>query len=41
LFFDKHIRNEHKFANLEELKKAISNDENICRRYYNLPLVSS
>jgi len=41
LFFDKHIRNEHKFANLEELKKAISNDEINCRSYYNLPLVSS
>ena len=41
LFFDKHIRNEHKFANLEELKKAISNDEITCRRYYNLPFFSS
>lgn len=39
LFFDKHIRNEHKFANLDELIKAISNDEAVCRKYYNLPLV--
>ena len=41
LFFDKHIRNEHKFANLEELKKAISNDEITCRRYYNLPFFNT
>jgi riboflavin kinase/FMN adenylyltransferase len=39
LFFDKHIRNELKFANLDELKKAISNDEAVCRKFYNLPLV--
>ena len=41
LFFDKHLRNEQKFANLDELKKAISNDEVVCRQYYNLPLVKS
>lgn len=39
LFFEKQIRNEEKFANLDELKKAISNDEVICRQYFNLPLV--
>lgn len=39
LFFDKYLRNEQKFANLDELKKAISNDEVICRQLYNLPLV--
>jgi len=39
LFFDKHVRNEQKFANLDELKRAISNDEAICRKYYNLPMV--
>jgi riboflavin kinase/FMN adenylyltransferase len=41
LFFDEHIRNEQKFANLDELKKAISNDEVVCRQYFNLPLVKS
>lgn len=41
VFMEKHIRNEKKFANLDELKRAISNDEITCRRYYNLPLVSS
>jgi riboflavin kinase/FMN adenylyltransferase len=39
LFFDKYLRNEQKFANLDELKKAISNDQVICRQLYNLPLV--
>ena len=39
LFFDVFVRNEKKFANLEELKKAISNDEAVCRQYFNLPLV--
>lgn len=41
LFFDNYLRNERKFANLDELKKAISNDEVVCRQYYNLPLVKS
>jgi riboflavin kinase/FMN adenylyltransferase len=41
VFMEKHIRNEQKFANLDELKKAISNDEIICRQYFNLPLVKS
>jgi riboflavin kinase/FMN adenylyltransferase len=41
LFFDKQVRNEQKFANLDELKRAISNDEIICRQYFNLPLVKS
>lgn len=41
LFFDKHLRGEKKFINLEELKKAISNDETICREYYNLPFYKS
>jgi len=39
LFFDKQVRNEQKFANLDELKRAISNDEAVCRKYYNLPMV--
>ena len=39
LFFDIQIRNEHKFANLDELKRAISNDETVCRKYFNLPMV--
>lgn len=39
LFFDKQVRNEQKFANLDELKRAISNDEAVCRNYYNLPMV--
>ncbi|MBM3185487.1 MAG: bifunctional riboflavin kinase/FAD synthetase [Bacteroidetes bacterium] len=39
LFFEKQIRNEQKFANLEDLKMAISNDEIVCRQYFNLPLV--
>jgi riboflavin kinase/FMN adenylyltransferase len=39
LFLEKHIRNEQKFANLDELKKAISNDEVVCRQYFNLTLV--
>jgi riboflavin kinase/FMN adenylyltransferase len=41
VFMEKHIRNEQKFANLDELKRAISNDEIICRQYFNLPLVKS
>jgi riboflavin kinase/FMN adenylyltransferase len=39
VFMEKHIRNEQKFANLDELKRAISNDEAVCRKYYNLPMV--
>jgi riboflavin kinase/FMN adenylyltransferase len=39
LFFDKQVRNEQKFTNLDELKRAISNDEAVCRKYYNLPMV--
>jgi riboflavin kinase/FMN adenylyltransferase len=39
VFMEKHIRNEQKFANLDELKRAISNDEIICRQYFNLPMV--
>jgi riboflavin kinase/FMN adenylyltransferase len=39
VFMEKHIRNEQKFANLDELKRAISNDEVVCRKYYNLPMV--
>ncbi len=39
VFFDKFLRNEQKFANLDELKRAISNDEAVCRKYYNLPVV--
>jgi riboflavin kinase/FMN adenylyltransferase len=41
VFMEKHIRNEQKFANLDELKRAISNDEIICRQCFNLPLVKS
>jgi riboflavin kinase/FMN adenylyltransferase len=40
LFFEVFIRNEQKFANLDALKKAISNDEAVCRKYFNLPMVS-
>jgi riboflavin kinase/FMN adenylyltransferase len=38
VFFEKHIRNEQKFANLDDLKKAISHDEVICRQFFNLPI---
>lgn len=37
--FEKRIRDEKKFANLEELKFAIKQDEEFCRRFFNLPLV--
>lgn len=39
VYFEKRIREEKKFANLEELKFAIKHDEEFCRRYFNLPLV--
>jgi riboflavin kinase/FMN adenylyltransferase len=39
VFFDNYLRNEQKFANLVELKKAIAHDEAVCRQYFNLPLV--
>lgn len=39
VYFEKRIREEKKFANLEELKFAIKQDEEFCRRYFNLPLV--
>jgi len=39
VFFDNYLRNEQKFANLDELKKAIAHDEAVCRQYFNLPLV--
>jgi riboflavin kinase/FMN adenylyltransferase len=39
VLFEKRIREEKKFANLEELKFAIQQDEEFCRRYFNLPLV--
>lgn len=39
VLFEKRIREEKKFANLEELKFAIKQDEEFCRRYFNLPLV--
>jgi riboflavin kinase/FMN adenylyltransferase len=39
VLFEKRIREEKKFANLEELKFASQQDEEFCRRYFNLPLV--
>ena len=39
VLFEKQIRLEKKFPNLDELKNAISNDEEYCRRFFDLPLV--
>ncbi len=39
ILFEKHIRLEKKFPNLDELKNAIANDEEYCRRFFGLPLV--
>jgi riboflavin kinase/FMN adenylyltransferase len=39
VLFESHVRDEKKFANLDELKNAIKQDENFCRNYFSLPLV--
>lgn len=39
VLFEQQIRLEKKFPNLDELKNVIANDEEYCRRFFDLPLV--